>query len=169
MNDMDKRKEEYFELLLEIKDEIEKFAVFLTRNRDTAKDILGDVIISGYYSYLKLNDKNSFKSYMMKICLRTYYKYIGRNKKLVEIEDLDINTFYPVLNQEELLDIKLLYEAIDKLKKKEKNVILLAELMGYKHQEVANITGISISNVKVIIFRSKKKLKQLLLSRYEKD
>ena len=157
------KKDEYFEQLLGIKFELEKFALFLTRNRDSAKELVSEVIVLGYDAFDKLKNVSSFKSYLFKICYRTFYKNKNRDKDFDSFVETDFVTFYNGLNTDEFHDICLLYSAIDKLKKNEKEVLILSELMGYKQKEVAEIMNISESNVKVIVFRAKKKLKELLV------
>jgi RNA polymerase sigma-70 factor (ECF subfamily) len=156
-------KEEYFEQLLSVKNELEKFAVFLTRNRDSAKDLVSEVIVLGFDSYEKLKNVSSFKSYLFTICIRAFYKLKKRNQNFDSFEENELEGFYSDSNADYLYDVGLLYSAIDKLKSKEKEVLILAELMGYKHREIAEILKLSEANVKVIVFRAKQKLKELLV------
>jgi RNA polymerase sigma-70 factor (ECF subfamily) len=58
-------------------------------------------------------------------------------------------------------DTKILYEAIGKLNKAEKSLILLY-LDNLHYNEIAEITGISVSNVGVKINRIKSKLQKIL-------
>lgn len=151
-------KEEYFRELLLIKNDLEKFAVFLTRNRDTAKELASEVIISGYDGFHRLKDLNSFKNYVFTICIRTYYKIKKQNSKFESLKDNDFDTLYDGMNSDELYDLKLLYSAIDKLKKEEKEIFILAELLGYKYKDITQICNISEANVKIRVFRAKNKL-----------
>ena len=58
-------------------------------------------------------------------------------------------------------EAKILYEAIGKLNKAEKSLILLY-LDNLHYNEIAEITGISVSNVGVKINRIKSKLQKIL-------
>lgn len=63
-------------------------------------------------------------------------------------------------NQEE--ELHELYHAIDLLEDTEKNIILLFYLADKTVKEIAQITDMSISNIKVILYRTRKKLKEKL-------
>lgn len=157
------KKDEYFKQLLSIKFELEKFALFLTRNRESARELVSEVILLGFDSFVNLKKESSFKSYLFTICLRTFYQHKRKNKKFVSYDENEISGFYSGLKTDELYDLGMLFIAIDKLKNIEKEVLTLAELMGYKHKEIAEILHISESNVKVTVFRAKNKLKELLV------
>jgi hypothetical protein len=47
------------------------------------------------------------------------------------------------------------------LSENDKMLIILSELMELKHKEIADILNISVSNVKVSVFRAKKRLEKL--------
>ena len=55
-----------------------------------------------------------------------------------------------------------LYEAIADLKENYREVVLLYYFDGLSVSEISNITGQSTDNVKVLLFRARAKLKQLL-------
>lgn len=161
-NNMEEIKNKYFELVISVKDELERFAVFLTRNRDTAKELVSASIVSGFDTYKNLKNQDAFKYFLFRICSREYYKIKKRNRKYGELNEEELMSFYSDTNPDELYDIGLLYNAIDKLKKIDKEILVLGELMGYKYAEISAIFGISEANVKVKIFRSKQKIKEFL-------
>ncbi len=58
-------------------------------------------------------------------------------------------------------DIKdLLKQAFKTLKPEFKELILLRDYEGYTYKEIAGITGLSMSQVKVYIFRARKSLRE---------
>jgi RNA polymerase sigma-70 factor (ECF subfamily) len=59
-------------------------------------------------------------------------------------------------NQEDA--IQDLYKAINKLEDTDRNIIMLFYLAEKSIKEIAQITGLSISNIKVILHRARKKL-----------
>ena len=50
---------------------------------------------------------------------------------------------------------QVLNEALDKLPEIQKSVVLLRDYEGYNYQEIAEITGLNESQVKVYIFRAR--------------
>ena len=57
---------------------------------------------------------------------------------------------------------QLLYRCIQKLEENERKVITLHYFSGFKQYEIAAITGLSYSAVRVIASRAREKLKKLL-------
>lgn len=156
---MTEKKEEYFKQLLGIKEDLEKFAIFLTRNREQASDLVGDTIISGFDVFKNLKKKSSFKNYILKICFRIFIRQKEKRDRMVSIDNDGLGEIYgDSITPEEYYDIKFLYKAIDNLDKVNRELIILSELMGYKHKELAEITGLSVANIKVRIHRAKKEL-----------
>jgi len=52
--------------------------------------------------------------------------------------------------------------AIDKLPVSQREVLILREYQDLSYDEISNITGESLSNVKVLIFRAREQLRQTL-------
>ena len=57
-----------------------------------------------------------------------------------------------------------LHNALDQLPEIQRTVILLRDYEGYDYSEIGKITKLKESQVKVYIFRARKKLKQILVS-----
>jgi RNA polymerase sigma-70 factor, ECF subfamily len=159
MNNHSKR---YFELILKIMKDLERFSVFLTRNKERAKDLLNDSILEGHDSFKNLKSEKAFLSYMFTIISRTYKRNEKRNLRFLPLnDDLPNNIYSKSMSSVDLLDIKMLYSLIDTLSENDKILIILSELMELKHKEIAEIMNLSVSNVKVGVFRAKKKLEKL--------
>ena len=54
------------------------------------------------------------------------------------------------------------HEALNTLPEIQRSVILLRDYEGYNYDEIADITGLTLSQVKVYIFRGRQKLKQYI-------
>ena len=57
---------------------------------------------------------------------------------------------------------EILDEALGRLPEIQKSVVLLRDYEGYNYAEIAEITGLSESQVKVYIFRARKSLQSYL-------
>ena len=57
---------------------------------------------------------------------------------------------------------EVLHEALNRLPEIQKSVILLRDYEGYNYEEIAEITGLNLSQVKVYIFRGRKQLKEYI-------
>jgi RNA polymerase sigma factor (sigma-70 family) len=60
-------------------------------------------------------------------------------------------------------DLKsILDQALNTLSDIQKSVILLRDYEGYNYKEIAEVTGLNLSQVKVYIFRGRQKLKNYI-------
>ena len=75
----------------------------------------------------------------------------------VKVENLTTKSEYSDLQE-------ILHSAIELLPENQKAVILLRDYEGYAYDEIAEITGMTESQVKVYIFRGRKFLKNYLVS-----
>lgn len=160
MNQSNKQ-ERFMKLLKPVYPRLERFALTLTRNRDDAKDIVGETVLKAFEGFEMVRDEKAFLSYVFTICSRVAQS--GRYKKRVlateeQVEELFRNYTSP----ETAADIALLYEAMDKLPSEAREALVLSEISGLSHKEVQELQGGSISSIKVRIFRAKKKLAELL-------
>ncbi|NQY09399.1 MAG: RNA polymerase sigma factor [Flavobacteriales bacterium] len=104
--------------------------------------------------------RKKVKSYLFTTAYHTMIDVIRKDKGSDSFDkanpaDYSHNTQYTGLQ-------KVLNEAIDKLPKDQKAVILLRDYEGYDYNEIAEITNLSESQVKVYIFRGRKFLKNYL-------
>ena len=100
------------------------------------------------------------KSYLFTVAYRNMIdytrrqKFVGSNENMPEKRERD---FERQLEQRELLELGL-----NKLSEIQKTLILLRDYEGYAYDEMAEMTELTISQVKVYLFRGRKKLQQFL-------
>lgn len=161
-------KKERFETLYEpCRQPLKRFAYSIAANSAQAEDIIADTI---YYSFQNIKDLKSdkaFLSFLFTIARRVKNQFrINESKFNREIEPDDLIS--PELSPEEQYDVKLLHEAISKLKEKEKEAIVMFSFSGLSIKEIAKIQDTTTYNVKIRIFRAKNSLKKLLSQSGEK-
>jgi RNA polymerase sigma-70 factor (ECF subfamily) len=67
------------------------------------------------------------------------------------------------VSEDQYSDLKeVLNEAVGKLNDIQRSVVLLRDYEGYTYQDIAEVTGLTESQVKVYIFRARKFLKQYI-------
>ncbi|MCG8410682.1 MAG: RNA polymerase sigma factor [Bacteroidales bacterium] len=140
-------------------DGIYRFILKNIKNQDEAKDIVQDVyeklwVKSGDVSFDKV------KSYLFSAAYHTMIDKIRKNKRITNISEYgeDIGFYsgtYNDLNE-------VLTEALDRLPGIQKSVILLRDYEGYSYKEIAEITNLSESQVKVYIYRGRLALKKYI-------
>lgn len=137
-------------------DAILRFLVKNTKDIDSAKDILQD-------TYVKLWEKKEgvdflkAKSYIFTTAYHTMIndiKYRAQKDNITPSRTMDINKYSDVK--------QVLNEALERLPKLQKEVILLRDYEGYAYKEIGEILSLSEEQVKVYIFRARVKLKEYI-------
>ena len=152
------------ELVTKYKDNIIYFISRYTKNTEIAEDISQDVFVYLLVNKEQYDFKYSFKTYLYMIAKCRAIKYIKKEKKIIKIdyENLyieDNNLEEIVYKNEENQKIR---KVINKLKPDYQAVIYLVFLEGLKYKEVAKIMNKNIGQIKVMLYRAKRKLKEYL-------
>ena len=124
------------------------------------EDLFQEIVYKVLRSYGKFRHESSFTTWLYRISVNTAITYTRQKKRtaLLSGELPDFSESGSATRDED--DIRQLYRAIDKLSRIEKGIILLY-LEERTYEEIADITGFSVSNVSVRIHRIKKKLKSI--------
>lgn len=140
-------------------DNLYRFVLKNIKDEDKAKDIVQDTYVKFWVKKDNV-DPTKIKSYLFTTAYHTLIDVVRREKKrasfsLVKEESYSTNSEYSDLQE-------ILHEAIEQLPEDQKAVILLRDYEGYAYHEIAEITGMNESQVKVYIFRGRKFLKNYL-------
>ncbi len=151
--------QDFLEILEKNKKLIFKIANVYGKNDEEIKDLVQEITFQLWKSFPDYNPKYAISTWMYRIALNVsisfYRKEKSRNKIHLELSHQHHILFWEEQSQDDQL--KLLYQFIDQLKTIEKAVIVLY-LEGRKNAEIAEIMGISVSNVSTKINRIKLKL-----------
>lgn len=127
-------------------------------------DLFQEVVFQLWKSYPRFKGQSKFTTWMYRVALNTALTTHKKNQKRKGNQSLNeqIAQIPEDFSRRELdEDIKLLYQAIQKLNDIERALTMLY-LEEHSYQEIAQILGISESNVGVKLNRIKKKLKTIL-------
>lgn len=129
------------------------------RHRADEEDLFQDICFQLYRSIPNFQGKSAVSTWMYRIALNTAIKWSTKERKHVDGHQ-DIEKAYHLLEAKaDIQDEKLkwLYQQIQKLDEVDRSLSLLL-LEGYSYREMAEILGISESNIGVKIHRIKKQL-----------
>lgn len=137
----------------------------ITSDPELAEEVAQDVFVKAYQALNKFKGKSKFSTWLYQIAYFTAINAV--RKKKVEINDLsEVATLEGSESRFDHLESQerkeLIQKAILHLKPDERGVITLYYLEEFSIEEVAKITRLSISNVKVKVHRSRKKLYSIL-------
>lgn len=100
------------------------------------------------------------KSYLFTIVYRRCMDKHRYRKKIEIPEKIENNSSVSPYQNYEWKEY--LQKALNKLDEKSRGLILLKDLEGYKYEEIAQLTSMSLEQVKVYLHRARKKLKDLV-------
>jgi len=152
-------KKEYNESVGLYADRVFRFIVKSTEDESLAKDIVQDAYVKLWESHEKLEAEKA-RSWLFTTAYRIMIDGIRRAKKMKRMDE----SVSEPLHHEQWNDLQdLLHEALKRLPEIQKQVILLRDYEGYPYDEIGAMCGLSESQVKVYIFRGRKKLKEYLV------
>jgi len=139
-------------------------------DKEDVKDLLQELIIKIYFSLPKYNIRYKFKNWIYKIVINYVLDFIRKKNSKYNYEVLDISEgehifVDKVSPEEEFLfkeKIKKVYDCINRLKQKYKEVILLRYVEGLDINQIAELLDTTVSNVKVRLHRAIKLIKKEL-------
>lgn len=166
-----------FTLLVDrYKDLVFTLALRMLKNREEAEEVSQDTFIKTYRSLHKFKGDSKFSTWIYKVAYNSCLDQIKKNKK--HLNNVEINEFTEH-------QVKTMDNAFDALVEEERNQLIqdclqllpsddsfLLTLYYFEEQsldEIANIVGLTANNVKVKIFRSRKKLAHILKERLEPE
>lgn len=146
-----------------LKPKLERFALCLAGDKEDAKDIVAETVMIAYERIETLHSKKAFLSFLFTIARRVNIEKYRKTYrfKLVDIMEFD-EIFSEAKTAEDILTIKELYIALSEIDSDKAETLILAEIEGFSHKEIALAQQCSIANVKVKIFRAKKQLAKIL-------
>ncbi len=143
-------------------DNIFRFALKSVRDINTANDVVQDTFMR-LWQHVQDVDFDRVKSYLFRIAHNIMIDYFRKNKRNADFELVNKNTYSFV---HEYSDIKeQLEKAVNTLSQIQKTVVMLRDYEGYSYDEIGEITGLTNSQVKVYIYRARKKLKDYLITK----
>ena len=142
-------------------DNIYRFVLKHIKNVDAAKDIVQDTFAKVWIKRDGI-DFAKARSYFFTTAHHTLIDLVRKEKYTDDVDKIDhVMSQKPIGN----LDLQAqLEEALDQLADIQRTVVLLRDYEGYGYDEIGEITNLTESQVKVYIFRARKKLKEILVS-----
>jgi RNA polymerase sigma factor (sigma-70 family) len=141
-------------------DNVYRFILKNAKDEALAQDVVQDSYEKLWMNYTNVQFEK-VKSYLFTTAYRTMIDHFRRSKKITNTEDYDYNRHYL---DEQYSDIgEILQQAVNQLPEDQKAAIMLRDYEGYSYKEIAEITGLNESQVKVYIYRARVFLKNYIV------
>jgi RNA polymerase sigma-70 factor (ECF subfamily) len=141
------------------------YCIYVTSDRDLANDVYQEVFVKAYQSLHTLRELGKEANWLFRIarneCMNALTSRQRSDKRSVSVEDAD-RFLLTHDGAEQRNEAEHLRWALEQLPPDHKEALLLAEFEGFSLKEISEMTGASLSNVKVRIHRAKKRLHTIL-------
>ena len=153
------------------------------RSKEDAEDVAQESFTAIYLGMDTFKGNSKLSTWIYSIALNKCKEFI-RNKTrkkrsgfltvltrddshTVPIQTIDFYT--PATQLEDKERSEIFFLAVDQLAENQKQAYIFSKIEGYSYSEIADMMDLSVSSVESLLFRSKKRLKQLLEDYYEKS
>ena len=151
------------------KDKAFNLAFRICGNREEGEEIAQDSFLKAFRSLNNFRMKSSFATWLYRIIYNTAITYIRSRKEAVRsLEEFpsDATFFIANNNNEEKAEKEykesLVNYALSKVEKEERGLISLYYYEDMKIDEISEVTGISSSNVKIRLYRTRQKMLEII-------
>ena len=151
--------EEYNKAVDQYADNLYRFVLKNLKDDHMSNDIVQDTYEK---LWVKLENVSGLKvrTYLFTSAYHTMIDYIRKERKF---KDVDLNHVYEPSHSVHYSDLsEILEQAIGNLPDDQKAVVMLRDYEGYSYREIAEITDLSETQVKVYIYRARVFLKNYI-------
>ena len=162
---------------------VRRFILTLVKDEWVADDLIQETFLKIQNNLKSLKDSSKLSSWIFRIAYnlcQDHFRQLKRSRKEERIDQDGMEDFKEALIQKGL-DIQkeleqrqmgeCVQDQINLLPESLRTVLLLFDIMEFSHQEIADILGLTVKNVKVRLHRARKKLKPILEEKcsFERD
>ena len=146
-------------------EEVYRFAFWLSGDRDEAKDIASETFLRVWTAKAEIR-LESVKAYLLAIARNIYlHEKRKRGRQTTIGEEVEDRARRPDQSAEVNADLELTLKAIQTLPEIDRTILIMRGEEGLPYEEIARLTGLSLSAVKVRVFRARLKLTEMLEER----
>ena len=164
-----------FAILVErYKQMVYTLAIRIVKNKERAEEISQDVFVKAYLNLPKFKGESKFSTWLYKIAYYASLDDLKKNKREVIsdtielVNEKNISHIETALDELEIKERKeIIKKALLKLNPEESTLLTLFYFEESTIKELSEILGLSQDNVKVKLFRSRKKMAKVLQHLFE--
>lgn len=140
-------------------DGIYRFALKHLRDEDVAKDVVQESFTRLWVKVDEV-DASKAKSYLFTTAHHIMVDEVRKGSRSTRMEEHHADLRHTSQHQPDLKEV--LEAGLATLPAIQRSVVLLRDLEGYAYEEIAELTGLNLSQVKVYIYRGRTALKEYI-------
>ena len=151
---------QFTKMVKEYRKTIYTVCYFFSKDTEEVNDLYQEILINLWKGFEKFRGESSLKTWIWRVSLNTCNNQ--ERKKKSSVQTIPISIDIDLYNDDDVQSkqIQMLYDRINRLDVFDRAIILLwLENMNY--QDIADVVGISLSNVTTRLFRIKEQLKSM--------
>jgi RNA polymerase sigma-70 factor (ECF subfamily) len=159
---------DYWDIYYNYYERVKRFIFALVKDEWVADDLIQETFIKVQKNLNQLQDEAKLSSWIFRIAYnlcQDHFRKTSRVSKREHVATDERQFLTEPLFQKEFDQHQMgacVQDKIRLLPESYQTVLVLFDLMEFSHQEIAEILGISVENVKVRLHRARKKLKTIL-------
>ena len=158
--------EEFKSKVLPLKNKLYRFAVRLLGDTDEAQDIVQEIFLRLWSKRERLSEYRSIEAFAMtmtrNLCLDQLKSPASRKEKFDDNSEMpDYKT--PYASTEHHDTMRFVKMAMDQLPEQQRMVIHMRDIEECDFDEIAEVTGLSLNNLRVTLSRARKKIRDTLI------
>lgn len=163
------KQETFIELLKPVQNKMYRLALRLLVSKEAAEDATQEVMLKLWSRKGKLSSYHSLEAFAMTVtknhCLDQLKLKQNNNLKIVHsnYEDGNISIQKQIEIQDDLSRVK---EIIENLPEQQKILIQLREIEQYEYEEIAKMTDMNETAIRVALSRARKKIREEMIKRH---
>ena len=151
---------QFTKMVKEYRKTIYTVCYFFSKDTEEVNDLYQEILINLWKGFEKFRGESSLKTWIWRVSLNTCNNQERKKKSSVQTIPLSIDIDLYKDDDTQSKQIQMLYNRINRLDVFDRAIILLwLENMSY--QDIADVVGISLSNVTTRLFRIKEQLKSM--------
>jgi len=158
--------EEFKSEVMPVKNKLYRFALRLLGNSEEASDVVQEILIRLWSKRENLREYRSIEAFAMTMTRNLCFDKLKSpaSKKEIFDESREMPDNRTPYSETELSDtMKVVRMAMDALPEQQRMVIHLRDIEGCDFDEIAEVTGLSLNNVRVNLSRARKKIRDTLI------
>lgn len=138
--------------------DIFRYAFSLLKNRQDAEDVMHDVFLKYMDSLSSFNNECSIKTWLLVLTRNKCFNILAQRKTRPSSDISQMETEYR-LDCDDKISLE---EALRKISVEDNELLYLKEYEGLSYAEISELTGHTLANVKIKLFRARTLLRKLL-------
>ena len=157
---MDNQEREFAQIVQENKRRIYTVCYMFSKDADEVNDLFQEILVNLWKGLQSYEGDKFISTWVWRVSLNTCINYSKKQKRALEKVPLDVNINLFEDMDDDSMQIRQLYDRINKLGYIDRSIILMW-LENLSYDDIGSILGITAKNVSVKLVRIREKLKSM--------